>query len=36
MMKDDFIPQNDITYIHQKRKEGNWQLHANLAISIRA
>jgi hypothetical protein len=34
MMKDDFIPQNDITYINQKHKEGSWWLHANPAISI--
>jgi hypothetical protein len=34
MMKDDFIRQNDITYIDWKDKEGSWQLHANLAILI--
>jgi hypothetical protein len=34
MMKDDFIRQNDITYIDRKHKEGSWQLHANPTILI--
>jgi hypothetical protein len=32
MMKDDFIKQQDLTYLDGKHKRRNWHLHKNLAI----
>jgi hypothetical protein len=35
MTKDDFIRQQDITYLDRKHKRGSWHLHKNMAISLR-
>jgi hypothetical protein len=35
MMRDDFITQQDITYLDRKHKKGSWRLHQNLTISLR-
>ncbi len=32
MMRDDFIKQQNITYLDGKHKRGSWRLHKNLAI----
>ncbi len=36
MTRDDFIWLQDIAYLDQKHKKGNWHLHTNPAISIRS
>jgi hypothetical protein len=35
MIRDDFIKQQDITYLDRKHKKMSWHLHQNLAISLR-
>jgi hypothetical protein len=36
MTRDDFIKQQDIAYLnHKHKKNKNWHLHKNLAISLR-
>jgi hypothetical protein len=35
MTRDDFIKQQDITYLDRKHKKGSWRLHKNLTISFR-